>query len=148
MTGRIRARAPFPRASPRMNPWKLHFLHVACSIERERSLRHGIHLRIQHLPSPPLATLLPSPRHHHHPQVCPEEIPLRPPDCRRALTDPTELHTTNTSRAMATLSPQSAQAPTQSVFPKSHVGFDSITNQIEKKLLKRGFQFNVICVGK
>jgi septin 3/9/12 len=35
----------------------------------------------------------------------------------------------------------------QSVFPKSHVGFDSITNQIEKKLLKRGFQFNVICVG-
>lgn len=34
-----------------------------------------------------------------------------------------------------------------SVFPKSHVGFDSITNQIEKKLLKRGFQFNVICVG-
>ena len=40
----------------------------------------------------------------------------------------------------------SAQQP-NSVFPKSHVGFDSITNQIEKKLLKRGFQFNVICVG-
>jgi len=40
-----------------------------------------------------------------------------------------------------------AQQPPQSVFPKSHVGFDSITNQIEKKLLKRGFQFNVICVG-
>ncbi|KAM3420846.1 hypothetical protein BST61_g4086 [Cercospora zeina] len=36
----------------------------------------------------------------------------------------------------------------QSVFPKSHVGFDSITTQIEKKLLKRGFQFNVICVGQ
>lgn len=35
----------------------------------------------------------------------------------------------------------------QSVVPKSHVGFDSITSQIEKKLLKRGFQFNVICVG-
>jgi len=34
------------------------------------------------------------------------------------------------------------------VYPKSHVGFDSITQQIEKKLLKRGFQFNVICVGK
>jgi hypothetical protein len=33
------------------------------------------------------------------------------------------------------------------VFPRSHVGFDSITQQIEKKLLKRGFQFNVICVG-
>jgi len=35
----------------------------------------------------------------------------------------------------------------QSVYPKSHVGFDSITSQIERKLLKRGFQFNVICVG-
>lgn len=36
---------------------------------------------------------------------------------------------------------------TPTVYPKSHVGFDSITSQIEKKLLKRGFQFNVICVG-
>lgn len=35
----------------------------------------------------------------------------------------------------------------QSVYPNSHVGFDSITSQIERKLLKRGFQFNVICVG-
>ncbi|KAK7542265.1 septin [Phyllosticta citribraziliensis] len=42
--------------------------------------------------------------------------------------------------------PATAQAAT--VFPKSHVGFDSITQQIEKKLLKRGFQFNVICVGQ
>ncbi|KAF5869857.1 putative cell division control protein 10 protein [Botrytis fragariae] len=39
-------------------------------------------------------------------------------------------------------------APQPSVFPKSHVGFDSITSQIERKLLKRGFQFNVICVGQ
>ncbi|OQN98976.1 Septin spn2 [Cryoendolithus antarcticus] len=44
-------------------------------------------------------------------------------------------------------SPQQAH-PTGSVFPKSHVGFDSITQQIEKKLVKRGFQFNVICVGQ
>lgn len=36
----------------------------------------------------------------------------------------------------------------QSVYPKSYVGFDSITQQIEKKLVKRGFQFNIICVGK
>ncbi|PWY81771.1 cell division/GTP binding protein [Aspergillus heteromorphus CBS 117.55] len=34
------------------------------------------------------------------------------------------------------------------VFPRSHVGFDSITSQIERKLLKRGFQFNVMCVGQ
>lgn len=39
-------------------------------------------------------------------------------------------------------------APQQSVYPESYVGFDSITQQIEKKLLKRGFQFNIICVGK
>lgn len=43
---------------------------------------------------------------------------------------------------MATGMPQG-----NAVFPRSHVGFDSITQQIEKKLLKRGFQFNVICVG-
>ncbi|KAG8905994.1 cell division control protein [Tulasnella sp. 403] len=30
----------------------------------------------------------------------------------------------------------------------SYVGFDSITRQIEYKLLKRGFQFNVILVGQ
>jgi septin 3/9/12 len=36
----------------------------------------------------------------------------------------------------------------QPLAPQSHVGFDSITSQIERKLLKRGFQFNVICVGK
>lgn len=29
----------------------------------------------------------------------------------------------------------------------SLTGFDSITRQIERKLLKRGFQFNVILVG-
>lgn len=40
-----------------------------------------------------------------------------------------------------------AQQPQQSVFPNSHVGFDTITDQIERKLVKRGFQFNVICVG-
>lgn len=41
---------------------------------------------------------------------------------------------------------QTQQNPS-AIFPQSHVGFDSITSQIEKKLLKRGFQFNVICVG-
>ena len=52
-------------------------------------------------------------------------------------------HKLYTAMAASTMS----AAPQNSVFPKSHVGFDSITNQIEKKLLKRGFQFNVICVG-
>ncbi|KAI4156717.1 MAG: hypothetical protein LQ340_000031 [Diploschistes diacapsis] len=42
---------------------------------------------------------------------------------------------------------QQHQSPSP-VTPQSHVGFDSITNQIERKLLKRGFQFNVICVGQ
>ncbi|KAF2018064.1 cell division control protein-like protein 10 [Aaosphaeria arxii CBS 175.79] len=36
----------------------------------------------------------------------------------------------------------------QSVYPNTYVGFDSITSQIEKKLVKRGFQFNIICVGQ
>ena len=46
------------------------------------------------------------------------------------------------------MSPMSPMSPQQGpVMPKSHVGFDSITTQIERKLLKRGFQFNVICVG-
>ncbi|KAG5518276.1 hypothetical protein PMAC_003072 [Pneumocystis sp. 'macacae'] len=29
-----------------------------------------------------------------------------------------------------------------------YVGFDSITKQIERKLVRRGFQFNIICVGQ
>lgn len=45
---------------------------------------------------------------------------------------------------MASANVVSNQTP---VMPKSHVGFDSITTQIERKLLKRGFQFNIICVG-
>lgn len=46
---------------------------------------------------------------------------------------------------MASANVLSNQTP---VMPKSHVGFDSITTQIERKLLKRGFQFNIICVGE
>lgn len=41
-----------------------------------------------------------------------------------------------------------AAMPAATIYPQSHVGFDSITSQIERKLLKRGFQFNVICVGE
>ncbi|KMU73514.1 septin-6 [Coccidioides immitis RMSCC 3703] len=46
---------------------------------------------------------------------------------------------------MASPTPQSAQQQANNtVYPRSHVGFDSITSQIERKLLKRGFQFNVM----
>ncbi|CAG9979367.1 hypothetical protein V2G26_016017 [Clonostachys chloroleuca] len=41
-----------------------------------------------------------------------------------------------------------ATVPPTTIYPNGHVGFDSITSQIERKLLKRGFQFNVICVGQ
>ncbi|KAL2160157.1 hypothetical protein VTH06DRAFT_1812 [Thermothelomyces fergusii] len=41
-----------------------------------------------------------------------------------------------------------ASVPPATIYPQSHVGFDSITSQIERKLLKRGFQFNIICVGQ
>jgi hypothetical protein len=40
-----------------------------------------------------------------------------------------------------------ATAEVQEIRANSYVGFDSITSQIEHKLLKRGFQFNVIVVG-
>ncbi|EEP80868.1 hypothetical protein UREG_05710 [Uncinocarpus reesii 1704] len=50
---------------------------------------------------------------------------------------------------MASPAPQSVQQQANNtVYPRSHVGFDSITSQIERKLLKRGFQFNVMCVGQ
>lgn len=34
------------------------------------------------------------------------------------------------------------------VQPKKYVGFDTITTQIENRLLKRGFQFNIMMVGR
>lgn len=34
------------------------------------------------------------------------------------------------------------------VAPNSYVGFDTITGQIERRLLQRGFQFNVMTVGE
>lgn len=40
-----------------------------------------------------------------------------------------------------------ATPPAEEIRASSYVGFDSITAQIEHKLLKRGFQFNVIVVG-
>lgn len=33
------------------------------------------------------------------------------------------------------------------ITPESYVGFETITSQIESKLVKRGFQFNIMCVG-
>ncbi len=38
-------------------------------------------------------------------------------------------------------------AEVEEIIAGSYVGFDTITKQIEHKLLKRGFQFNVILVG-
>jgi len=40
-----------------------------------------------------------------------------------------------------------AQAQSEEIRANSYVGFETITRQIEHKLLKRGFQFNVIVVG-
>jgi len=41
-----------------------------------------------------------------------------------------------------------AAADIEEIRATSYVGFDTITQQIEHKLLKRGFQFNVIVVGQ
>ncbi len=40
-----------------------------------------------------------------------------------------------------------AAADIEEIRATSYVGFDTITQQIEHKLLKRGFQFNVIVCG-
>lgn len=40
------------------------------------------------------------------------------------------------------------QAQPEEIRANSYVGFETITRQIEHKLLKRGFQFNVIVVGQ
>ena len=40
-----------------------------------------------------------------------------------------------------------AAVPADEIRANSYVGFDTITQQIEHKLLKRGFQFNIIVVG-
>lgn len=40
-----------------------------------------------------------------------------------------------------------SQVQTEEIRANSYVGFETITRQIEHKLLKRGFQFNVIVVG-
>jgi septin 3/9/12 len=37
---------------------------------------------------------------------------------------------------------------TSVIAPTSHVGFDSIMQQIERRMLKRGFQFNLMVVGQ
>jgi septin 3/9/12 len=41
----------------------------------------------------------------------------------------------------------SAVGEARKCIPSSYVGFDTITQQIEKKLLQRGFAFNVMLVG-
>ncbi len=47
---------------------------------------------------------------------------------------------------MATTTATPSEVP-EPFNPKSYVGFSTITNQIEHRLLKRGFQFNIMVVG-
>jgi septin 3/9/12 len=49
---------------------------------------------------------------------------------------------------MAAAAPPPVPVPADDIVASSYVGFDSITRQIEHKLLKRGFQFNVMVVGQ
>lgn len=90
------------------------------------------------------STLSPSPipRHASLSRVPPTDPPNRPTRYPHRILDfssfPAIIFPTDTMASM----------PAATIHPQSHVGFDSITSQIERKLLKRGFQFNVICVGK
>ncbi|KAI8818840.1 Septin-type guanine nucleotide-binding (G) domain-containing protein [Fimicolochytrium jonesii] len=49
---------------------------------------------------------------------------------------------------MSTPLPQQGVESAKKVTLTGYVGFDTITNQIEKRLLKRGFAFNVMVVGR
>lgn len=50
-------------------------------------------------------------------------------------------------RIIPSFPPSHSLIMAEEIRAQSYVGFDSITQQIEHKLLKRGFQFNVIVVG-
>ncbi|KAG2231962.1 Septin-type guanine nucleotide-binding (G) domain-containing protein [Thamnidium elegans] len=53
--------------------------------------------------------------------------------------------------SVSTLSSPTTEQPVDTnaqTLLNSYVGFDTITQQIEKKLLKKGFQFNVMVVGQ
>ncbi|GAA5812983.1 Septin Spn2 [Mucor flavus] len=53
--------------------------------------------------------------------------------------------------SVSTLSSPTSEHPVDTnaqTLLNSYVGFDTITQQIEKKLLKKGFQFNVMVVGQ
>lgn len=48
---------------------------------------------------------------------------------------------------LITMSVTPLSAPFGGIQPTSYVGFDTITSQIEHRLLKKGFQFNIMVVG-
>ncbi|ORY51125.1 cell division/GTP binding protein [Rhizoclosmatium globosum] len=68
------------------------------------------------------------------------------------MSSPTKPAVPATSAATAPAPPAKTGLPAPPAEKKialtSYVGFDSITNQIEKKLLKRGFAFNLMVVGR
>jgi len=77
-----------------------------------------------------------SPAHSNGPyQPQPPQMMHHAPGMSQMSQGPPQMNMNSPPRGPATITPQ------------SHVGFDTITQQIERKLLKRGFQFNVICVG-
>ncbi|KAI7871974.1 Septin-type guanine nucleotide-binding (G) domain-containing protein [Mucor mucedo] len=54
----------------------------------------------------------------------------------------------STSTMSTPTSEQNVNLSPHQTLLNSYVGFDTITQQIEKKLLKKGFQFNVMVVGQ
>lgn len=51
------------------------------------------------------------------------------------------------SSTAAAAAHSASSSASSSVQPNSYVGFDTITSQIEHRLLKRGFQFNILVAG-
>ena len=52
------------------------------------------------------------------------------------------------NKSIPILTPPHSLTMASLVQPAGPVGFDSITRQIERRLLRRGFQFNVMVVGQ
>ncbi len=53
----------------------------------------------------------------------------------------------NTAKEIISQDPRKS-VEKEALKPFNYVGFDTITKQVEARMLKRGFQFNIMVVGK
>lgn len=143
-TNQARWSPPFPFPQPsRTNPWQGNYLFGrVVNEERRESAKRKLPASQTSPNLPADRSSIPTQRISHTNFIltflC-ENSPI--PSWNRRSTSPPASFYPPPNAKMAAM-------PAATMYPQSHVGFDSITSQIERKLLKRGFQFNIICVGK